>query len=482
MNLFEPEFRKEIAKYIRSQSDRIQYNSDIFSIMEGNMKYLLENRMRVDLGTKSFLSAANRQAPINVFRKVIDRLTRIYQSTVVRSVENGTDQDTELLQWYEETLNLNAKLGKNNENFNAYLYSLLNIGLKDSSLSQFKVPFIRSIPNHQFLIMNASNVDPTEPSVIITFMAPRKNAQGQREEVFYVSTDSQFVIINESGDILTDLMMEMEQTGENPYGVTPYVYANNSEDNVMPEIQTDSIDMALLIPLLLTDLNYAVKFQAFSMFVAIDIDDQKIEISPNSILSFKSSPTGENPSFDSIKPTVDIDQVLKLAGSTMGLWLSSKGLRPSSIGGLSADAAASGISKIIDEADTYESIKRQITVYQQFEKNFWEKLLRYMHPRWVAAGVISNRTLFSSDARVVTKFTRPVPLQTRGELVKELEAEITAGLISVRRALSVLNPEMKDDEIDSLLAEVEEERPKIVAIKAASKGQTPLEGQADEEP
>jgi hypothetical protein len=483
IDIFDEATRKMIASKIRNESERIYYNQSIFSIMEGNMKSLLEKRMMDDLGLKSFSSARGRQAPINVFRKVIDKLTRIYQQTVVRSVQNGNDQDMELLQWYEGVLGINAKFGKNNENFNAYHYSLLHIGLKkpdDISARIYnpnmKQPFIRSIPNHQFIIINTSQEDPTSPDIIITFMEKRKDAKGRVESVYYVYTSEQFMIMNDQGEVVADLMLENEQDGNNPYGVAPFVYANNSEDNVMPEIQTDSIDMALLIPLLLTDLNYAVKFQAFSMFVAIDIEDKNIEISPNSILSFRSSPTGEKPSFDSIKPTVDIDQVLKLASSTMGLWLSSKGLRPSSIGGLSVDMAASGISKIIDEADTYEAIKKQIVIYERFEKNFWEKLLKVMHPQWVAAGIVENKTIFSTEARIVTRFSKPVPLQTRGDLVKDLEAEVLGGFTSVKRALSILNPEMRESEIDMLISEVEAERPKIIAMQAAVKGNSSPDG------
>ncbi len=467
IDLFSEADLKKIAAYISNNTDRLDYNDDIFMIMEGNLKTFLEIRMKQDLGIKSYLSASTRQAPINILRKIVDKLTKIYSQTVIRTVENGTESDEKLLRWYEDILGINSKLSKNNENFNTYLYSILEIGLKNydkanQQLSQVKKPFVRTIPNHQFLVMNTSHVDPTSPDVIIKAMEKRKLPTGTTESVYHIYTASQFVIMNQSGEILRDLMLERELDGENPYGVTPFVYANASQDCVMPEIQTDNKDMALLVPLLLTDLNYAVKFQAFSVFVAIDIEDKNIEFSPNSIISFQTKAGGEKPSFDVIKPTVDISETLSLASSQMALWLSTKGIRPGQIAQIGADQLASGISKMIDESDTFEAIKKQISIYEDFERDFWDRLLNDIHPAWVSSGVVENKTIFTPGARVLTKFTKPVPMQTRGELVKDLEAEMLAGFISKKRAIQRLNPEMTDGEIDDLTGEIEDDSPMIV--------------------
>jgi len=472
INLFDETARKNIAAFIKSESPRLEYNADIFMIMEGNVKTLLNDRMLADLGEKSSKSASTRTAPINVFRKIVDKQTKIYDNPVIRTVENGIDSDEKLVQWYEDQLCLNRKMGKNNENYNAYLYGLLHIGLTDPKPGErIQKPFIRSIPNHQFLIMNTSRTDPTEPDVIITCQGKRSTADGKDEYIYYVYTDEQFVIINGGGDILDDLMYQNEMEGDNPYGVTPFAYANASQDCAMPSIQTDNKDMALLIPLLLTDLNYAVKFQSFSVFIARDMSDGNLEFSPNSVVCIHTKPGSEHQAtFEVVKPTVDISETLSLASSEMSLWLSSKGIRPGQIGEIGADKLASGISKMIDESDTFESIKKQIITYQDVEEIFWEKLLKDMHPKWVAAGVIENTTPFTANARVVTRFTQPVPLQTRGDLVKDLEAEVAAGFISKKRAIGILNSGLRESEVDELIEEISKERPVIGAMVDGEQG------------
>jgi hypothetical protein len=486
IDLFQEYERKKIAAFIKNEKDRLSYNEKIQDILDGAIQGLLDARMKEDLGIKSYMGAATRKSPINVFRKIIDKLTRIYEQPVIRTVENGTDSDRELMEWYERKLNLNRKMGKNNFKFNAFYYALIQIGLKDRPLAagedaRIRQPFVRTIPNHQFLVMNASRVDNSSPDVIILCMDKRKLANGTEQQVYYVYTDLQFIIMDQGGSIIADLMAENDLDGFNPYQVTPFAYSNESDDAAMPAVQTDNLDLALLIPLLLTDLNYAVKFQAFSVFVAINLDDKQVELSPNSIISFQTPPgEGDNKaSFDVIKPTIDITQTLSLASSQMALWLSTKGVRPGQIAQIGTDQLASGISKMIDESDTFESIKKQITVYEQTEAEFWEKLLHHIHPAWVAAGVVENKTIFSAEARVVTKFTPPVPMQTRGEKIVELSTEMDAGLTSRKRAIKMLNTGLTDQEIEELLEEIDEETPVIAAPPPITE---PNEDEENEEP
>lgn len=464
IDLFDSADRKRIASFISNEKSRLQYNAEIQQILDGSLSGLLDAKMKEDLGAKSYLSAQSRKAPINVLQKIIDKLTKIYSQPVIRTVQNGNNQDAELLAWYENILKVNKKFGKNNYKFNAFLYSIIQIGLKDGKPGEFtKIPFIRSIPNHQFLAMNASRFDNSSADVIIVCMEKRKRVDGTTQEVYYVYTDIQFIIMDERGDIIKDLMLEHEMDGLNSYGVKPFSYVNDSDDNAMPAIQTDNKDMALLIPMLLTDLNYAVKYQAFSVFVAINLDDKQVELSPNSIISFQTNAGDERQaSFDSIKPTIDIAQTLSLASSEMALWLSTKGIRPGQMAQIGADQLASGISKMIDESDTYESIKKQIQVYQEFETNFWEVLLKEIHPKWVAAGVVENRTIFSPEARVVTKFTEPAPMQTRREKIGELVDELEAGFTSRARAIRTLNAGLTEEEVEKLMEEIDEEKPAIV--------------------
>lgn len=459
MDLMSDAVRKSLAAYIVKEQYRLNFNEDIFFIMEGNIKTLLEKKMLADLGEESFKEAWTRETPINIFEQLINKQSRLYNREVIRSVQgpNVSDQDKALLSWYEETLDIDKKMNTHNEKFNAFQYALLHIALNDVGPTGMGKPFIRSTPNHHFLVYNEpNNPDPSKGDAIIICMGKSSSpySRAKDKNIYAVYTNDQYIIMDSEGDVLPDEMIRRDQDGVNPYGVLPFAYANGSEDLVMPMIQQDNKDLTLLIPLMLTDLNYAVKFQCFSVFVAIDIEDSKIRISPNAILKLKSDPKGEKPSFEAIKPSVDIAESLNLAASEMGLWLTTKGIRPGTVGTIGADTFASGISKIIDESDAYENEKRQMKVYAAFERDFWDRLMRHIHPTWVQGNRIENRHILSEGSYVVTKFTDPVPLQTRGQMVSELNAEVAAGFTTRKRAIKKLNPEMSDEQIQDLAAEI----------------------------
>lgn len=93
IDLFSDIDRKKVAAFIRNEKDRLAYNEKIQDILDGAIQALLDQRMKEDLGIKSYMSASTRKAPINVFRKIVDKLTKIYDQPILRTVENGNDQD-----------------------------------------------------------------------------------------------------------------------------------------------------------------------------------------------------------------------------------------------------------------------------------------------------------------------------------------------------------------------------------------------------
>jgi hypothetical protein len=467
INLLDSGDRELIADFIEANQSRLAYNHDIFEILEGNLAPLLEERMIEDLGVDSSKAATTRKSPINVFRKVIDKLTRIYSEPVKRTVVDGTKEDEALLAWYEKILKMNTRMSVANENFNAYLYSLIHIVLNDIDEDGRGVPFMRTIPNHQFLVMNSSLIDPTSPDVIILCMGKIANKKDPKQidrKVFWVYTDSQFVIMDGEGEIISEMMAKYQMLGSNLYEILPFTYTNQSQNLVMPSIQSDNKEMAILIPLLLTDLNYAVKYQAFSVFYGIDVEDKGIKISPNVLLNFESKQGAggdSKPQFDVIKPTVDIAETLSLASSQMSLFLVTKGLRAAAIGQLGTDQFASGISKMIDESDAYDAIKKQINVFVETEDDFWNVKLRQIHSYWIRNGLLRDQTQdFSANARIVTEFTEPEPMQTRKDLIDELTSEVEAGFTTVEYATRKLYPNLTEDELKEHIAEAEADRVK----------------------
>jgi hypothetical protein len=400
------------------------------------------------MSPQSFEQQMHRLCPINILPKIVDKLTNIYQTAVTREVVNGSETDAALLGWYANSFAVNRRMNTANEFYNLTKASLVFPYVSNGA------PRLRVIKNDRFAVISTDPIEPNKPTHVVVF-----GDKVDGKDIYWTWSATEFLISDESGETRQDLMIKYDNPlGVNPVGRLPFVYINASSELYPPQ-DTDTLTMVKLLPIMCSDLNLAAMFQCFSILYGIDISDTNLKFAPNAFWSLKSDPTSDKkPEIGSIKPQVDYDQVLNLIQSQLTMWLSSKGIRAGSIGTLTAENAASGISKMIDEMDTFDARQKQVSIFEDAERELWDLTLNHMHPYWVASGMIDNPAIFTPTAAVVTKFAIQLPQQTRGQVVRDIKEEFAAGFISRRRALVKLNPEMTDAEIDELQAEIIEER------------------------
>jgi len=440
---------KDINEIVKEKSDYLAHQHTLIDIFEGNLCKYVDADLKAQLSIQSYTQARHRMAPINILPKVIDKLTHIYQTPVVRSVEGGSETDKELVAWYEKNLDLNVKMNSANELYNLCRSTLLYPFVADSK------PHLRVIMNDRFVVYSTDPIRPENPTHVILIAGK----EGEKT-IYWTWSAETFQITDSDEKIRYDLMAVYNNpAGINPIGRLPFVYVNASDYKLCPIIETDTLAIVKLLPVMLSDLNLAAMFQSFSIMYGIDLNDENISFAPNAFWRLKSDPTSDKkPEIGQIKPQVDFDQVLKLIESELSMWLGTKGIRAGAIGQLTPENVASGISKIIDEMDTFEARQKQVTEFQSAEKEFWDLLLNYMHPYWSETGQIDNPARFTPTAEVVTTFVKQLPQQSRGQIVTDIKNEFQAGFTSRKRALKVLNPELTDDQVEELMIEIDEER------------------------
>jgi len=438
-----------IIEYFKSHRYDFYVNNMLIDIFEGNLKPYVLKELQKTLSEKAFEQIKDRIAPVNVLKKIVDKLSAIYTVAPQRKILNGAANDQDTLVLYEKEMGINRAMKQA-----ASLYSLSRSCLLQPYINN-GVPQARSVPNDRFFVLGQNHIDPMKPTHVVTF-----ECYGHDKYRFYAYTDTEFLIFEMDKNIRFDLMGQLDNSaGINPYGAIPFVYANSSTLKLWPTPDETKIAMTLLIPILFSDLNFAVKFQCFSMIYTIDVDSQNLVLSPNAIWDLKSDATSETkPEVGQIKPQVDIDQVLTLIHSEVALWLNSMGLRPGSVGQLTKDSFASGISKLIDESDTYEARLDLSDSFGEIERQFWDLLMNKMNPVWVSTGQLQANIDFDSMSEVSVNYTLTPAAQNRASLVQELEAEVKAGFMSQRMALKKLYPDYSDAEIDALMLEINGEK------------------------
>jgi len=195
------------------------------------------------------------------------------------------------------------------------------------------------------------------------------------------------------------------------------------------------------------------------MIWTIDIDAERMAMAPNAWLDLKSDGDGEKkPQIGTIKPEADIDSLLQVIQTQLAFWLNSRGIRPGAIAKLDGESNVSGISKAIDEMDTSEERQKQVQFFEDAEFDFWNLVMHHLHPLWVRNGLIEQRALFSPNAKVEVVFAEQIPMMRRSDIIITLRDEIAAGFTTRKYAIKKLNPRMSEEEIEMLLAEIDNER------------------------
>jgi len=452
--------------HIERHSEYLAFNSILFDVYEGELKKYVEADLRQQLSGQSFEQARHRIAPVNLTKKIVDKLSKIYQQSPARNVQDGTDKDQELLTWYEDRLKFDRKMNGANEFYNLFGATLIQ------PYAHQGIPKLRAVPNDRFLPFSIDDVDDTIPTHLIFMHGTKsyrtKKANGEyttREQyedlpVYHVWSDTEFIVINSRGDIDSEEMARLgNPEGINLLGALPAIYINRSETLLIPKADIDGFTMTKLVPILLSDLNFAVMFQTFSIIYGINLDEENLKLAPNVFWRFKSDNKTEGKAeVGTIKPEVDINDVLGLIQSEFVLYLNTRGIKAGAVGNLTTENLASGVAKLLDEMDTSESRQEQSTVFQDSEQELWDLVLNRYNPYWIKAGLISSTQQFTSSASVLTNFAEQVPLTRRGDVVKDQESEVKAGFTTRRRAIKRLNPKMTEAEIDELMEEIDEEQ------------------------
>jgi hypothetical protein len=439
---------KDIVRSINDNSSYYETNETLFNIFEGELLPYLKEALRKQLSPQSYENISYRLAPINCLKKIIDKLSAIYQQPVTRRIVEGTggNNDADLLSWYEQTYRANEKMNAANEFFNLFRNTLLQPYVDRSGYAR-----LRSIPSHQFKVWSDDPIDPMTPTGVALFMGKHDNA-----DIYRLYTDDEILIVNRDGMVISSLMQEHELDGSNPIGRLPFVYVNRSQNLLTPKPEVDLIKMTVLASVLVSDLNYISMFQTFSVLYGINIKDKGLKFAPNALWTFEQIDPDAKPELGVLKNQADINAIIDLIKFELEFWLSTRGLKGSAVTG-GDETAISGVAKMIDNVDTTDERKRQVEVFRNAETELWDLTMHHLHPYWASQPGFMTPALFSPRAEVEVTYSEQVPALTRGDIVDALSKERNAGFISKFSAMKRLNPHWSDEEITAELDLIDQE-------------------------
>lgn len=426
---------KELAKFIESKKQYLSRNAQLFDIYEGNLKPYVDKILRETLSHNYYTKIKDRIYPINILKRLIDKLSRAYSETPMREASS----DQELLELYVAQMRFNKRMNMADEFSNLFRgYAL------EPFVYQGKVD-LRVLPFDRFLVYSDDLMNPLKMTHFLKYIGKKVNAKGATIDVWFVYTDNEFMAMDQEGHVLTEYMEENE--GINPFGFIPFFYSARSEHSLMPIQDTDTLELSKLLPVQLTDLAGAIMFQCFSIVYGVDVDSENMVMSPNAFWSFKSDlKSDKTPQIGTIKPQADIQQVMGFIKDTFATWLETRGIRVGSLGATDGASLSSGISKIIDEMDTFENVKKSINAFEYDEYAFWQ-FMKKTHNKWVEFGELTNTKLLPDSWEVFTEFDDPQPMVNRSTQIDNIIKQIDNEIISRDTGRKILYPDWSEEDL-----------------------------------
>lgn len=437
--------RDDILKFIESQSKFLARNSELFDIYQGNLVGYVREILEETLSKEYYDKIKSRVIPINILQRLVDKSAKVYSTNPQRKPELENTSDESLIEMWEEDACVNVHGNVADEftqMFKAYAW--------EPYLHKGKVR-LRTLPYDQFLVMSDDRVDPLEPTTFIKIMG--KNSSGNIEYRTY--TDEEFDAFDSKGaTVAADLI---NNDGVNPFGVIPFEYGNRSLHKLIPVQDTDILSLTKVVPIMFSDLAGAVMFQCFSIIYGVDVDMANAKLSPNALWEFKSdSKSDKNPIINTIKPEVDSDKVLELIRATVSSWLETRGIKPGAMGQLSKDNLASGISKIVDEMDVSEAVKKNQVFFRKEEISLWD-LIKTMHNKWVDAGELLGVAKFTDGFALSIEFDEPSPVTDRFTQVETVSLEVEKKFLDRETAIKRLYPGLSDKMIAERIEKIDQD-------------------------
>jgi hypothetical protein len=431
---------KKIEQQVTRYTPFLQHNAETLEIFEGALEARVKEVMKKTLSQNYYDTIKERIVPINVLTRIIEKLSKVYAYPVVR--KSPTHQE-----WVDRMVaatDLDLTMLSAEEIANLHKGYLL-----EPYLDNKKKPAVRVLPFDRFIPIGLDPKDPTKMTAVVKFMGTVR-INGKDEALYHYWDSSVFLPFTEKGVYSEDvIMIDGQPSFENPIGRIPFIYGNRAKHRLVPLPDTDMLQLAKMIPILLSDMGGALMYQCFTIIYGINVKSANLVMSPNAFWDIQGDPKAESaPSVGTIKPEADVDKMLSYVSNIFSLWLETKGIRVGSMGNLDASNLASGISKVIDEMDTTEARKKSAKFLKREEMDLWS-LLVDMNNYWIQSDPdYTEDTIDPEQFTLSIEYTQPRPSVGRKEEVEVAELEYRAGFIDEEALVERLYPDLEGEEFE----------------------------------
>lgn len=456
----------DILRHIIKWEEYTKFNQRVYHILQGQIREEVECALQKEILSPSALNRIKeRIPPINVLRKVSDKLCEVYVEPPSRLVNKKSDLD--LL----DVLARAMKVDKVLENACRMFIAQHMVAIEPYTHKRKQK--LRVLGAHQCLPYSDDPVNPTEMTVFIKYLGKKEdlfttpfdddgvlieNDKLEPAQVYALYSDSEWLVVDSGGNALPQLMSGSD--GTHDFGRIPQVLIRENDQELIPFPNKEGFDISILIPKLLADLNFAAQFATHSIIWSRNADLNGQQINPDAVVDLGSADRDEGvPEIGVIKPEVDIDRQLLLTNYQLVGYLNGKGIKISSESILSNGRDSSAIGKAVDESDTTSARKKIMELMRCVEDDLWDSVVQAQRV-WSKDGLVDERRIFTTDMldSLSITYAEIRPVKTRGQLLEEHERMRALGSITVERMLRELEPQLSEEQLGLRVKELDDEK------------------------
>lgn len=460
---------------------------DAYQAREGALRQYVKSQLQ-ELFPKNHRKM--RQSDININKKVMDKIAKSYSMPPKRSVEKGNEaQDKALLDIYKFG-NFNSAYRNFDLNYNQHKYSLfwVNYDLEKEkyypqALKPFEYDVVRDqntgeldcvILNYPDLEITTNGIKGSIPNEISDglnqIIQESQFDSGTESKVYALWTkDNHVVAVFQKKEVrgtgktvyefsVTFVPIDGNPQNINPLGVIPFVYKQKGDSidyptaNPLPE---QSINFNVLY----SDLMTAATMQGFGQAVLKypnDAEIQELELGYMTAVKLPQStlPDAAETDFKYVNASPDLEGQQKVYLTYLKQILSEHGINSSQAIAGDVESFASGLDRLIAQADVQWLIQENQEVYFDLENEVFNIV-----KAWQA---LIGKNVWADEQELKIVYPKPTILISDEEKLKNIKMLLDLRLKSRAQALQLIDPNISEDEAQEQIDELDSEGQEIV--------------------
>lgn len=491
-NLLDKSVRRAIVQEIKAEENisRKREHQKRFDVYRERQDIYILERLGREFSQET-LKYMRKILSINLSQRIIDEMSSVYSNPPTRtfSAPNRELSEAELEQCEElyEHCDVNKYMRMSNRWYNLHDQTALMVmpnsygGIKVRGLTpnQYDVipdsddaemPYAYILNVWDYDLNKTANGEQSEQTQLSQYRMQDNQNQAIADDddrkamldKYKVWTKDFYFTMNGVGELLTEVF-------PNPIGQLPFIdIAKEKDFQFFVRRGTSVVDFSLDFGLMLSDLANIIRLQGYSQAVmASEKKPVDVQIGPQKVLWLQIDPNRPEakPSFEFVTPSPDLGGSLEFLEMNLRMFLSSRGIDPSTISGKGeAKSFSSGIERLLSMLQKFEATRSDFDLFQGVEYKLFDLLRAWsnIYQDVIGPGELDEelrQSVIGDDVEMEIKFGEPAAVQTQMEKEDSIIKLLDAGLMSREEAIQELRG-VSPEKASEVLVEID----KVVSI------------------